>query len=370
MEVEGQEQRLQLGQGLPGAEVREPEAIERDAPHLDLVAQRFDGIGAVVPHRAQRMRGAGIARVLVGHEQHPGPHALLHDPGQRLVLVRARRELRIAVSDGEGVEGPDAAAIRVGEVQAPVADLHERRRIVHHRGAPIGASREVVVEAKRVADLVGGELADARQGQLGRRYGGIEGGQDLGIRTLVRRDEAGSDGHVLANAQRAQRDVALDDLARARIGHRLPVGPSARGAMHPVHDVVAHVHGIRVLGQHAHLVGVVEAGALEGLLPPGGALHQRAADGLGGGVVDVIDDRLHDVRHRGRGILFLQAVPRDEALLQRRGERARVVVDLDAEESRAWIQPPRGVPGRRELHERVMLADGHGVRRRRHGRHQ
>jgi hypothetical protein len=127
--------------------------------------------------------------------------------------------------------------------------------------------------------------------------------------------------------------------------------------VHPVHDVVTDVHGVRVFGQHAHLVGVVEAGALEGLFPPGGALHEGGADRLRRGVVDVIHDGLHDVGHRGRGVLLLEAVPRDEALLERAGERARVVVDLDAEEPRARIQAARRVARRRELHERVVLAD-------------
>ena len=162
-------------------------------------------------------------------------------------------------------------------------------------------------------------------------------------------------------------DVALQDLARARIDQRVAVGPAARGAMHPVHDVVADVHRVGVLGQDADLVGVAEARPLEGLLPPGGAVDERAADGLGGGVVDVVDDRLHHLRHRRRRVLLLQAVARDEALLDRRGERAGVVVDLDAEEAGARVQLPRRVAGGRELHERVMLADGDGVRGRRHG---
>ena len=44
-------------------------------------------------------------------------------------------------------------------------------RIVHHRGSPLGAGREVVRQAERVADLVLTELAQTREGEALDRLG-------------------------------------------------------------------------------------------------------------------------------------------------------------------------------------------------------
>ena len=86
-------------------------------------------------------------------------------------------------------------------------------------------------------------------------------------------NEAGADGEVLPHAQRAERDVALDDLAGARIDDAAAVRPSAGRAMDPVDHVVADVHRVGVGGQHLDLERVAEAGRLERLVPPRRALR-------------------------------------------------------------------------------------------------
>src|SRR5438270_565273 len=53
---------------------------------------------------------------------------------------------------------------------------------------------------------------------------------------------------------------------------------------------------------------------------------------------------------------------RDPALLDRPRERARVVVELDAEERNARIEIARFEAARRKLDERMMLADGDELR--------
>ena len=71
-----------------------------------------------------------------------------------------------------------------------------------------------------MADLVRGELADARQRHHRRR---VVGSSCAGlVRLVVLRDQAARDQHVLPDAQRAEEHVALDDLAGARIDRPLP----------------------------------------------------------------------------------------------------------------------------------------------------
>ena len=85
--------------------------------------------------------------------------------------------------------------------------------------------------------------------------------------------------------------------------------------MHPLDDVVADVHRVRIFRQQPHLECILVTGRLECLVPPGGTLHQRRANRLGCTAIDVVDDRLDrftDVRGR---ILFFKPVPSPESNL-------------------------------------------------------
>src|SRR4029453_10135287 len=82
----------------------------------------------------------------------------------RGALVRARRKLAVGVAHREKVPGTDLLRVELAEVERPVGTNEDLGRgIVHDRGAPRRARGEVVGEAERVADLVRGELADARE---------------------------------------------------------------------------------------------------------------------------------------------------------------------------------------------------------------
>src|SRR5205085_5820002 len=115
----------------------------------------------------------------------------------------------------------------------------ERRGVVHDRSAAgISRSGEVVFETERVPDLVRGELAYARERHLcgvGRRVERDEiivvgqraevaraGAQRVGRTTVIllsgeRRNQSTAEQIILSDAERAERDVAFDDLAGARV---------------------------------------------------------------------------------------------------------------------------------------------------------
>ncbi len=116
-------------------------------------------------------------------------------------------------------------------------------------------------------------------------------------------------------AKRAEQNRALDDLAGPRIGDRLSVGPAARRAVDPVHDIVADVERVGACGQDADLEGILEARPRRTPRPPAHPVLQRGSDRLGRAAVDVEDDRLFDRRACRGGIDLLEA------------EAAREIVD-------------------------------------------
>ena len=137
-----------------------------------------------------------------------------------------------------------------------------RVRVVHYRCAGLyRASHEVVPQAQRVSDFVGGELTNASQHRRLQLRGN-------GCALLVWGQERLGDQIVLTSAQRAEGDLSLDDFAGARIDNSRAVRPPAGGAMHPLNDVVAHVHGVGVFGKHFDAERISEAGRFECLRPP------------------------------------------------------------------------------------------------------
>jgi nucleoside 2-deoxyribosyltransferase len=171
-------------------------------------------------------------------------------------------------------------------------------RIIHHRAIAHAAGGKVVGEAQRVADFVRSQLAQAGQRHL------------LGQFVLSagcfcrRRQQRFGDQDVLPHALRSQRDGAAQDLAGARIGQRIPVGPAARGAVHPGDDVVADVLRVHAFRQQLDAVGILEAGFLEGAGPPRCAFNQRRTHRLRRAAVDVVDDRFFTVLTAADGSVF------------------------------------------------------------------
>ena len=158
---------------------------------------------------------------------------------------------------------------------------------------------------------------------------------------LVRREQRLEDEVILPRAQRAECHVALDDLAGARIDDGRAIRPAARGAMHPLNVVVAHVERIGVGGQHLHLKRIAEARGLEGLVPPACALQQGRANRLRRGRVEVVHDGRHRIADSGARIFLFQAMADDESLLKRLADGLAVVGVGGVDEARARVERSR-----------------------------
>ena len=309
---------------------------------------------------ARRTRGP---RVLIRQKAQSARERVMQNFVERRVLVRARRKILIAVADRHFVPFADPRGVGVRQIRYAVrTQLHIRRRIIHHRRAMHRARGVVVLEPQRVAHFMRRQLP-----QPGQRHLLHLRRERLAL--FIRRQQRFRNHIVLPHAQRTQRHVPLDDFSRARIDYSRAIRPSARRAMHPLDHVVAQVHHVRAFRQQLHAKRIFVARGLKRLVPPARPLQQRRANRLRRAAVQVIHEGLHRVAHRRRGIFFLQPVPRHKPLHNRLADRRRVVHVLDAEEARARIVRPRLVARRRQLHKRMMLAQGDGLRRRRHLAH-
>lgn len=120
----------------------------------------------------------------------------------RVPLRVARRgEVTVSPANRAAIPATDAHAVRIGQVNATVAQPDAWKRIVHNGGTIVGAAGEVVLKPQRVTHLVRAELADAGQRHLGQPR--------IGVRVGERRQQALGQQVILANAQRAERDVTL-----------------------------------------------------------------------------------------------------------------------------------------------------------------
>ena len=213
-----------------------------------------------------------------------------------------------------------------------------------------------------MSDLVRGELPEAGQREGQHRV--VLGREPGRIRLAVGCEQALRDQVVLADAERAQRHVALQDLARPRVDHRCAVAPAARRPVDPLDHVDAHVQRVEGVGQDLDAVGVSPTGRLEGLGPPAGAVQQRAANGLRRPGIEVIDDGLDRVAHPARvgRSRAGQAVARDHALHHVLADGHSVVGVGEREVARGGREGARHVAVVGELDERVSHADGHSLR--------
>ena len=203
-----------------------------------------------------------------------------------------------------------------------------------------------------MAHLVRGELTQAGKGHFLRLR------IFVGIRRVFAHQSAGNQ-EVLPYPQRAERDFALDDFARARVGNAPAVRPAPAGAVYPLHEVIAGVHRVGRVGQQAHLEGVFVARRLKSLVPPRGAFHQRRADGFGRAGVEVVHDGLHGFGNGGIRVFFHQPVPPDEALHDGLAEGRGVVEVVDGIDARAGVEGPRLKAGFGQFDEREMLPQCH-----------
>ncbi len=299
---DGHEGFFDRGHGRAVADGVFAQAIERGAANFHDAIQfvgLVDAVGPLIDARAD-------SEILVSHVAKILGPGFVQDVRERGGLVAARQDA-VAIADGHLIPLADARRIGMGYVDGPVVkQLFLGMGIVHDRDPALSAVVVIVAQAEGMADFMGGELADASQGRAVEDVGLLVAGG-------VGREQSFEDQVILAVAQGAQGDGALDDLAGAGIVDRAAEAPAARGAVDPVDHVVADIHGIGALGQHGDFEGIAEAGGFKGLIPPAGAFEQRVADVLGRARIDPVFDGLHRVADGCGGILLLQAMAVDVA---------------------------------------------------------
>ena len=299
---------------------------------LDAVVR---GLDAVVAQVLGLCAGVGVAALAAEPQARVAAQNLRRFGHQFLLLLILVLELRpplVAPLDGPLVVVVDAreettlrdVVLRLCHV-VEAGVVHDRGgvavllhpllvpQLLHGRGK---RGAHVVAQTQRVAHLVRGDEADElahellvelhRAGPLVRR-GTLH---HVPLRQQVH--------HLVKPA-----DVALDDLARARVADVRAVGVlrlRRQIAQHAVAGVVeTHVGAVR--GPFAANDGILESGGLEGHVPVVDARDEVGHPLLRRGRVDVVDDlllRLHQLALSiGLLVLRLQTVARDEGLVVR-----------------------------------------------------
>src|SRR5258705_7890055 len=87
--------------------------------------------------------------------------------------------------------------------------------------------------------------------------------------------------------------------------------------MHPLDNVVAHVHRINLRWHHLHAKCIFVTDGFEGLIPPTRSFHECRTDRFRRTSIHVIDDWFHCLANRRTWLLFLQTVSCDETLRDR-----------------------------------------------------
>ncbi len=289
------------------------------------------------------------AGVLIGDEQQPLRLRLAED-GIQLLLFCLRRKLAVQPARGDFVPGADAAGIGLAEIKLFMLIQHDpRRRIVHHRGAIVAGSGKIVTKAQRMADFMRGQLANAIQCQFDRIIVAAAAGFGRACQPLENHA-------IVTDALRAQDDMALDELAAARINDAAAIGPATRLSMHPLHDVVADVQRVRISGQNFHPVSIGKTGSGKGFLPPTGTIKQRLLDGCWRTGVNVEHNRLTHAAGRITRLHMLQPVAHGNTAQQRLMQRCGVVVETQRKGAAARIGAAWLVAGWRQAHKAVVLA--------------
>src|SRR6185503_3664515 len=132
--------------------------------------------------------------------------------------------------------------------------------------------------------------------------------------------------------------------------------------MDPLNDVVTHVHRIDVRRHDFNTKCILVAERLECLIPPTRAFEQCRPNRFGCATIDVINDWFLSLADTRAGIFLLQTMPRDEALRDRIFDRRGEVHILDSEITSTRIEDTWLEAGRRQLHERMSLANGDRLR--------
>src|ERR1044072_385021 len=107
--------------------------------------------------------------------------------------------------------------------------------------------------------------------------------------------------------------------------------------MHPLNDVVTHVHRFHVGMHDSNAKRILVTKRLERLAPPARTFEQRRAHRFRRAAIDVVNDWLYGLADGRARIFLLQTMPRDETfrdwIFDRRGE----VHVVDSKITRTWI---------------------------------
>src|SRR5215471_15347315 len=117
--------------------------------------------------------------------------------------------------------------------------------------------------------------------------------------------------------------------------------------MHPLNDVVAHVHRIDIRWHDFDAKRVAITGSFESLVPPTRAFGQSRTHRLRRAAIDVINDRLNGIADWRRRIFLLQTMTADEVFPDWLADRRGKVHVLNAEETGAGIVFAWRISGRR-----------------------
>ena len=344
----------------------QPKLVEPNAADLHLVLEHRDRIGAVVPQVSQRIGRSGRPCVVVGKKEHSACDSLVDDLFEFGVFVGTGGKLRVRISNRELIERTDSDGVGIRKIEFAVPYFDERRGIVHHRAASVRAGGKIVCKAQRMPHLVRRELANAGIGHCGdlvrrvrRQIINVRHEAKLTriIRRSVLRRHPGTEQKILPGTLRVERYIALKDLAGSRIDNAVADRPAACRAVHPIDDVVAHIHRVGVRRQHLDLKSVSKTRGLVGLIPPSGTLDQCVLYLFRRTVINVINYRLNGLADGRRRVFFLEPVALYPTLFEILVDVGAVIVKADRDRSCSRVKTAWAIFVVRQLDKRMAFAD-------------
>ena len=186
------------------------EVVQRRLPYPQQVFEFGNGVRTVVPEVTVRMCATHRAGIPIGHVSKPGIQRLSENLLAGGVSIDIVAEVLVGIQHRAYVPGSDLVVVGLAEIERSViANAYQRKRIVHDRCPVLGAGREIVFEAQRVADFVRRQLANPRQ----RHFQHV--GRHVDI--VVRCKQPFGDQVILSHTQRTERHVAFQNFAGAGI---------------------------------------------------------------------------------------------------------------------------------------------------------
>src|SRR2546423_10361634 len=136
--------------------------------------------------------------------------------------------------------------------------------------------------------------------------------------------------------------------------------------MHPLNDVVAHIHWVRVGRHDFNPKCIAVTGSFEWLVPTTRGFDQSRTHRLGSAAVYVVNNWLDGLAHSRAGIFFLQAMTIDIAFHDLLANRRRKIHVLNSKIAGARIVDARLESRWGQFYKRKMFADGNRLSIRRY----